>query len=362
MESGDLNRCARDVFSPRPSLHRGHWMTLYGWGNPRYFPRLPDPTRRVFDVAAGARVVAECHWQPRPWQRPTLLALHGLNGSSQAHYMRGLAFKAFERGMNVVRLNQRNCGNTEHLSRGLFHSGLTADAARIIHELTHVDRLPAIAVSGYSLGGNIALKLAGEYGPNPPRELLGVAAVSPIIEIEQCTRALERPENWVYEWNFVRDLKKRMRAKQRLYPGLYDRPKRDRIKTVRQFDETITAPHFGFRSASDYYYRASAMRVIDRVQVPTLIITAEDDPFVPPEPFRDPKVTRNPYIELHVCAHGGHCGFITDRSEDADGYWAENRIVDFVERLSLASAEPAGHTVAAEALSQRVSAVRGPGA
>ena len=323
-----------ETFEPRAALRRGHWMTLYGWGNPRYFPRLPAPVRRVFDVARDARVLAECHWQARRWQHPTLLALHGLNGSSQAHYMRGLASKAFARGFNVVRLNQRNCGGTEHLSRGLFHSGLTADAARVIHELAEVDRLPAIAVSGYSLGGNLALKLAGEYGAHPPAALIGVAAVSPIIEIEQCTRALERPENWIYEWNFVRDLKKRMRLKARLYPGQYDLAALAAVKTVRQFDQAVTAPHFGFRSASDYYHRASAMRVIDRVRVPALIITAEDDPFVPAEPFHDPKVTGNCHIELHVLTHGGHCGFIGERSGEDDGYWAERKILDFFSRKS----------------------------
>jgi predicted alpha/beta-fold hydrolase len=155
----------------------------------------------------GARVVAECHWQTRRWERPTLVALHGLNGSSGAHYMRGLAAKAFARGMNVVRLNQRNCGDTEHLADGLFHSGLTADAAHVVHELTHVDGLPALAVAGYSLGGNLALKLAGEHGAHPPRSLVAVAAVSPIIEIDECTKALERPENVLYQWNFVKDLK-----------------------------------------------------------------------------------------------------------------------------------------------------------
>src|SRR5256885_17069663 len=100
-------------FVPRQSLRNGHRMTLYGWANPRYFPRLPRPTRRLFDVAADARVAADCHWQSDPWTHPTLLALHGLNGSSEAHYMRGLAAKAFARGMNVVRLNQRNCGGPE---------------------------------------------------------------------------------------------------------------------------------------------------------------------------------------------------------------------------------------------------------
>src|SRR5580765_9107032 len=142
-----------DPFVPRPSLRGGHRMTLYSWGNPRYFPRLPNPIDRYFDVAEDARVLARCHWQPQRHGRPTLIALHGLNGSSDAHYMRGLAAKAYERGMNVLRLNQRNCGGTEHLSAGLFHSGLTADARHVIEELLEVDGIQGCAVAGYSLGG-----------------------------------------------------------------------------------------------------------------------------------------------------------------------------------------------------------------
>jgi predicted alpha/beta-fold hydrolase len=309
-------------------------MTLFSWGNPRYFPRLPPPLRRYFDVDHDARVVAACHWQRQPWTRPTILVLHGLNGTSDAHYMRGIAAKAFARGMNVVRLNQRNCGDTEHLSEGLFHSGLTADAAHVVDELTRVDGLTAIGVAGYSLGGNLALKLAGEYGECAPKALVGVAAVSPIIEISECTRALERPGNGIYQWNFVRDLKRRMRRKEEHHPGLFDLTKLNAIKTVREFDEAFTAPYFGFRNAEDYYHRASAMRVIDRVSVPALVITAEDDPFVPSEPFRDAKVTGNRHIDLRVSRHGGHCGFVGPRSANDDGYWAENQIVEFVSRQS----------------------------
>jgi predicted alpha/beta-fold hydrolase len=306
-------------------------MTLYGWGNPRYFPRLPSPTPRYFDVAADARVLAQCHWQPRPWAHPTLLALHGLNGSSDAHYMRGIAAKAFARGMNVIRLNQRNCGGTEHLSKGLFHSGLTDDAKHIIGELSAVDGISAVFVAGYSLGGNLALKLAGEYGGAPPASLRGVAAVSPILEIEQCVRALEQPGNFIYQWNFVRDLKARMRRKDRFWRGVYDLSRLSAIRTVRQFDDTYTAPHFGFASAEDYYHRASAMRVVDRIRVPALIITSKDDPFVPSQPFFDPKVTGNPHITLAVCEHGGHCGFVGvgNGELDDDGYWAERQIVEF---------------------------------
>lgn len=307
-------------------------MTLYSWGNPRAFPLLPKPVRRYFDVAPQTRVVADCHWHAAPWEHATVVALHGLNGSSEAHYMRGLAAKAFAHGMNVVRLNQRNCGDTEHLAEGLFHSGLTADAAHVVDELTQVDGITAIGVAGYSLGGNLALKLAGEYGAHAPGALVGVAAVSPIIEISECTRALERPENWLYEWNFVRDLKRRMKRKDACRPGRFDLARLHTVTTVREFDEAYTAPYFGFRNAEDYYHRASAMRVIDRVRVPALIITSEDDPFVPSAPFHDPKVTGNPHIDLRISAHGGHCGFVGEHSAIDDGYWAENRIVEFLSR------------------------------
>lgn len=321
-----------ELFVPRSSLTGGHRMTLYGWGNPRYFPRLPGPTIRYFDVDHDARVLAHCHWQPRPWLHPTIIVLHGLNGSSRAHYMCGIADKAFTLGMNVVRLNQRNCGDTERLSAGLFHSGLTTDARRVIEELASVDGLRAIAVAGYSLGGNLALKLAGQYGENVPSALKAVAAVSPILEIGACVRALELPSNALYQWNFVKDLKRRMVRKDRYWPGRFDLTRLPSIRTVRQFDEVYTAPHFGFASAEDYYHRASAMRVVDQITVPTLIITAEDDPFVPAEPFYDPSVTGNRSITLQVCRYGGHCGFVGERNGRHDGYWAEDQIVSFVAR------------------------------
>lgn len=331
-----------DPFVPRPALRGGHRMTLYAWANPRYFPQLPPPSTRYFDVDPDTRVVAHCHWQARPWECPTIIGLHGLNGSSDARYMKGLASKAFARGMNVVRLNQRNCGDTEALSAGLFHSGLTADAAHVIDELTSIDGLPAIVVAGYSLGGNLALKLAGEYGSFAPPALVAVAAVSPIIEIGACVRALERPDNVVYEWNFVKDLKRRMRRKNRFWPGRFDVGGLRRIRTVREFDRVFTAPYFGFADEDDYYHRASAMRVVDRIRVPALVIAAKDDPFVPAEPFFEPRLTGNLAVTTIVTAHGGHCAFVGAPAPGDDGYWAEGMIVDFAARhTASASAAPA---------------------
>jgi hypothetical protein len=260
------------------------------------------------------------------------VTLHGLEGSSDAHYMRGIADKAFRRGFNVVRLNQRNCGGTEHLSAGLYHSGLTSDVQAVLEELAAANRLPSLAVSGYSLGGNLALKLAGEYADAPPPWLHAVCAVSPTLELGACMDLLERPANRLYEWNFMQSLRRRMRRKARLFPGRYDVRGLWRVRSVRAFDDRFTAPHHGFADAADYYYRAASMRVVDRIRVPALVLTAEDDPFIALEPFRDPRVTRNPAITLVVTRHGGHCGFVEAARDGYDGYWAEQAIVEFVER------------------------------
>jgi uncharacterized protein len=306
-------------------------MTVYAWARPRRFPDLSGPVVRYFDVAPDTRVLAHCHWQQQPIAHPTLILLHGLEGSSDAHYMRGIASKAWARGFNVLRLNQRNCGGTEHLSRSLYHSGLTADPLFVLRELIDQDQLPSIAFAGYSLGGNLALKLAGELGADRPHHLKAVAAVSPVLELDVCVRAIERRQNLAYQWNFVRNLKSRLRRKARAFPTDWEIAKLRRVWTIRAFDEHFTAPHHGFAGASDYYHRASAMRVIDRIQLPALIITAEDDPFVPSEPFRDPRITNNPHITTMITSHGGHCGFVAE-ANGYDGYWAERTIVDFAER------------------------------
>jgi uncharacterized protein len=326
-------------YTPVPWLKNGHGMTIYSWARRRRFPALPEPVSRVFDVAADARVLAKCHWQPRRSGIPALLLLHGLEGSADAHYMRGIANKAWAAGFSIVRLNQRNCGGTDHLSVGVYNSGLTADPAAVIRELIDVDRLPSISVAGYSLGGNLTLKLAGEYGAAPPPQVHAFAAVSPTLDLAACIDALERRSNWLYQQNFLVSLRRRIRRKIQLFPDHYDASRLATVRSVRQFDDAFTAPMSGYRDAADYYYRASSLRVAASIRVPTLIITALDDPFIPIEPFRDAAVTRNPAIRLVATAHGGHCGFVSrpvrepgngnpDRGLD-DGYWAERMIVAF---------------------------------
>jgi predicted alpha/beta-fold hydrolase len=317
------------TFAPAARWRGGHRMTIYTWARPRRFARLPAPVPRYFDVSGDARVLAHCFWQPRRHERPTILALHGLEGSSSAHYMRGLADKAWARGWSAVLLNQRNCGGTERLSSGLYHSGLTADPRFVLEELLAIDRVPAIGVVGYSLGGNLAMKLAGEFGAAAPSALKAVCAVSPTMELAACVDALERPTNRLYEWNFVKGLKARMRRKAAAWPGRFDLQPLRRIRTVREFDEAYTAPHHGFDGASDYYHRAASMRVAHRVRVPALIVSAEDDPFVPAGQFDDPSLSSNPAVTRLITRYGGHCGFVTDAGPGRDGYWAEDTAVGF---------------------------------
>jgi predicted alpha/beta-fold hydrolase len=328
-------------YQPSARWGGGHRMTVYAWGRPRRFPRLPEPEARYFDVAADARVLAHCYWQPDRTRHATILALHGLEGSSSAHYMRGLADKALGAGFNAVLLNQRNCGGTEHLSAGLYHSGLTADPVFVLRELIDRDGLPAIGVVGYSLGGNLTLKLAGDFaaavpdGGAPP-QLTGVCAVSPTMDLALCVRALERRSNFIYQWNFVRNLKRRMRRKAALFPGRFDLGPLARVRSVREFDEAYTAPHHGFQGADDYYFKASALRVVSRIEVPALIIASDNDPFVPVEQFRRPEIAGNPHITVAITRDGGHCAFVSDVPErdgdevrGYDGYWAEQTAIEF---------------------------------
>jgi uncharacterized protein len=319
-----------DAFVPRRGLGHGHVMTVYAWARQRAFPALPPPDARLIRVADDTEVLAHCYWQPDRASRPTVLVLHGLEGSSRVHYMLGVADKAWRRGWNAVLLNQRNCGGTEHLTPGLYHSGLTHDPREVIRSLAATDSLRDFGVVGYSLGGNLAIKLAGELGANGAVPVRAVAAVCPTIDLDRCVRAIERRTNFPYQFNFVRNLRARMRRKAQSWPGAFDLSGLDKIWTIRRFDDVYTAPYHGFGDAANYYHQASAMRVVDRIAVPALILAADDDPFVPSAQFADAAVRDNRHVEVRVSRGGGHCGFVGAVRNGSDGYWAEQTAIDFL--------------------------------
>ncbi len=244
--------------------------------------------------------------------------------------MLSTAHKAFQAGLNVIRMNLRSCGGTEHLTPTIYHGGLSDDLRVVIDQLIKGEGLSGIVVVGFSLGGNQVLKLAGEYGDHPPPELLGVCAVSPSVDLSASADLIMKRSNWLYHRDFVRRLKNRIRYKQKLYPELYDISGLDLVRTIKHFDDRFTSRAHGFANADDYYHRASSLRVIDQIRIPTLIIHAQDDPFIPFAPLRDPAITNNPYILLVDPKRGGHVAFIaSDPKGDPDRFWAENRLVEF---------------------------------
>lgn len=316
-------------FQPRRGLGNGHLMTVFAWAARRRFPNLPSAEPRLISVGADTQVLAHCHWQPKRSERPTVMVLHGLEGSTAVHYMRGVAAKAWARGWNVVLLNQRNCGGTEHLTPGLYHSGLTDDPRAVIRALVASDGLGDFGVVGYSLGGNLTVKLAAELADSSDVPIRAAVAVCPTIDLDRCVHAIERRSNTAYQFNFVRNLRSRMRRKAAAWPGLYDITPIDGIWTIRAFDDAYTAPHHGFGDAANYYRLASALRIADRIRIPVLIIAAEDDPFVPAEQFAAPALRANPHVRVEVTRHGGHCGFVATPGAD-DGYWAETQAMSFL--------------------------------
>ena len=320
------------TFEAHRLLRNRHAMTIAAAFWPRRFD-LPQAEVRLFRVAEDSQIQGACHWQPsKDMNRSVVVIVHGLEGSCESNYVRGIAEQAWRRGFHVVRLNQRNCGGTEHLTPTLYNSGMSDDYAAVLRELAG-DGFTQIFFAGYSMGGNLVLKMAGEFGKRPPRELRGVCAVCPALDLAACADALEKRENYLYQRRFVKGLMERYARKVALWPQVYSSNSFGPVRSVRQFDDVITAPCFGFRDAQEYYDSASARKVIHQITVPTLMITAQDDPFVPYESFLAALVTENPAIEFVATEHGGHCGFIS-RHGGAERFWAEARAAEFVEEMS----------------------------
>ena len=270
------------TFEPHRLFVGGHAQTLAAYAWPyRYRFKPAVDQERLFEVETGVRVLAHCRWQPAAREHPTLLLWHGIEGSTSSGYMPSTAEKAFRAGFNVVRVNLRNCGGTEHLTPTLYHAGLSGDLRAVVAELIERDGLERIFIAGFSLGGNMVLKCAGEYGANPPPELLGVCAISPSVDPAASVAAIMLRSNWIYHRNFVSRLCKKIYTKHKLFPELYDISRISKVRTLRDFDEYYTSKAHGFAGADDYYQKSSSLNVMDQIRIPTLILHAEDDPFIP---------------------------------------------------------------------------------
>src|SRR3990172_4659216 len=349
---------ANKPFVPHSLFGGGHAQTLVAYAWPRRYrlPSAPDEAR-LFEVAPGVAVLARCRWHPDRQNRLTLVTSHGIEGSVSSVYMKATAQKGFRLGFNVVRVNLRNCGGTEHLTPTLYHGGLSEDLRAVTTELIERDGLSEISLIGFSLGGNLVLKLAGEYGNEPPKAVRAICAISPSVDLSASAEEIERRSNWLYHQDFLRRLRKRIYLKKRLYPELYDLAKIHLVRTIRDFDEHFTSLAHGFVNADDYYSQASSIRVLAEIRIPTLIIHAQDDPFIPFAPLTNPAISSNPNILLLAPERGGHVAFVAanssrsivstedtvtvrsqfhsdyaefmeSESQSEDRFWAENRALE----------------------------------
>jgi uncharacterized protein len=317
-------------FVPRRWLLNGHVQTIVGNFLPRPAFRLKYTAEIVeVDPADGSRVLCHCSWHPEDEraERLTIVMVHGLEGSSDSRYIRGLATRAWDTGCNVIRMNMRNCGDTESLTPTLYNSALSGDVGVVVKHFVRLYGLQQIALVGYSMGGNLVLKLAGEWANREP--LCAIAAVCPAIDLSAGSDALHLPANRIYEWRFLRGLMARFRRKAALFPEIYSTRDVGPIRSLREFDDKIVARYCGFRDADDYYYRAASARVVDRIAAPTLILQALDDPFIRLLPGTRNAILANPNIKLVETSHGGHCAYLSSDAGD-EIHWAEATVMRYL--------------------------------
>jgi uncharacterized protein len=321
------------TFQPHRWLKGGHVQTLASFLLPRRIP-LPEPEERRIEVEAGVQVRVLCFWQDDRENRLTVIAVHGLEGSTGSQYMRGVARHGLDAGMNVVLMNQRNCGGMDDCAPVLYNSSLSRDVAAVAQHVVEHDRIARFALIGFSMGGNLVLKLAGEWGSAGPAQFRAVAAVCPAMDLAASADALHSARNRVYEYYFLLNLFRRFRRKVKVFPQQFDASRLRGISSLRMFDDRITAHYCGFTGADDYYQRAAAANVVDRISVPTLILHAANDPFIRVRPETRERVLRNPKITYVETDDGGHCAFLAERNGTAgdDGHWAEREVVEFVRR------------------------------
>ncbi len=275
-------------------------------------------TRRLVPTEPGIQVLLETQ-QPAGAARGDIVMVHGLEGSGEAVYIESLAAAALDAGFAAHRFHMRTCGGTERYADTLYHAGLTSDLAAVLRLLRAENRAPVFLI-GFSLGGNVVLKLAGELGESAASLLRAVCAISTPIDLAACSRRMDALENRIYQYRFVRRMRARLCATGRYQPADFAG-----LRTVTAIDDRITAPSFGFGNATNYYRTQSALRFLPAVRVPTLLIQSKDDPLVPYASFE--RLPANPSIELLATPHGGHLGFL---GRQPHRFWLDETVMGWI--------------------------------
>ena len=311
-----------------PIFRNPHLATIAGnfWPRPESEQKWPVQAV-VYETEPGVRVLVHSQ-SPSTEPKGELVLVHGLEGSSAAGYARSMVHAALDRGWVTHRFNMRGCGGTDDLAVMGYHAGQTSDLLAFLRERRRASPLP-IFVVGFSLGGNVTLKLAGELGEDARELLGGVCAVSTPIDLAACVAALGQPRNFIYQGRFLSRLKDRIRRKNRLSPDVYTLEHLPKVRSIEDFDNHYTARLFGFGDAANYFRTQSSNQFLERIRVPALLIVAKDDPLVPFRVYDHPALRDNPFLTLLAVDHGGHLGFL---SRGQSRFWLDGTVLDWAER------------------------------
>jgi predicted alpha/beta-fold hydrolase len=324
-----------------------HLQTIWGKFVPRssgaatHIERWDTPDDDFLDIYRLDPPVAA------PRTRPRLVLLHGLEGSPRSHYVRSFLAEATRRGWAADVIVFRSCGSELNRARRFYHSGETSDLDFVVRSLAENEPDRPLVLAGVSLGGNVLLKWLGERESDIPPQVVAGSAISVPFDLERGARYIDQGFARIYQARFLKTLRRKAHAKLERYPGIIDPAAVHRARSLYEFDDCVTAPIHGFRDAHDYYTQSSAIRWIDRIRTPTLLLSARDDPFIPTDVLDD--VARiaeaNPFLTTEFVERGGHAGFVSGRFPWNPTYFAERRSLEFLaarvaERVEGAVARP----------------------
>ena len=318
------------AFRPRPFLRGGHLQTLLGYWSRRRLRWTLGAEDLVVDAGDGVRLLVRASWQEGRETRPTLVLVHGLGGDDRSTYSVATGSVAWGLGWNVVRMNMRGAGESEELCARLYHAGVDTDLLAVLEAVA--GRTPRLAPVGFSLGANLVLLTLARQAARVPAGVFAAAAVSPPLDLAACADALGRPGNRGYERRYVHDLQAAYRRRQSLLPVRYAKAREEGLRTLREYDDVITAHYGGFRDAADYYERSSAGPLLVRIDRPTLVLAAEDDPMIPGESVARWPLPSSGLVRREMLPTGGHVGFVAPTSAPGR-FWAAERVMEFLEEF-----------------------------
>ena len=313
-------------FKPFPFLTEPHAQSVVA-AIPT-FNRCPPSVTRIVPLPDGDKLACEVS-TPSSWRTGmlTVFTIHGLCGSHRSTYQVRLANKLFREGVRVVRINLRGCGSGRGLARLPYHAGCSDDVLTVLRTF-HADTAEHhFKLVGYSLGGNVALRLAGELGPEGPQLLDQVISVCPPINLFTSSRLMSEPENWLFRYMFMRWLTAEVRTREAYFPHL-TKAHVHWSMSFREFDEVYTAPRVGYRNAIDYYNSASSELLIPRIQIDTKIVFSEDDPIIDCNALDHLRLGE--HLRVYKTKKGGHVGFYGHPKQEGGIHWLDAHLLDWL--------------------------------